>query len=236
MGSIIQSLVSKDSEFELVGAIDHYENIKSFSLYNDEVPKIIIDFSNKAALDDTISYALKNKCAIVIGTTGFDSDDLKKIKNAANSIPIFFSANYSLGINLVNIALKKITQTFSENGFSCEIVESHHRQKKDVPSGTALMIANNILDNSSIYKNLHSGYGNDYIIQDSDLGIHSIRSNNEFGMHEIIFESDSEVVTIKHKAKNRDVFAKGAILAAKFIVSKKNGLYNMDDLLNKENN
>ena len=192
---------------------------------------VIIDFSNPSLLDSLLNYATCRKIPIVICTTGFNEKQINKIKVAAKSIPIFFSGNMSIGINLL-IELARKTASVLGSEFDIEIIEKHHNKKIDAPSGTALMIANAI--------NSASSYGLNLVFDrhfcrkprsNNEIGIHSVRAGTIVGEHEVIFAGKNEVITLSHSAQSKEIFAVGAINAAIFIASKSAGLYNMSDLL-----
>ncbi|NGX56173.1 MAG: 4-hydroxy-tetrahydrodipicolinate reductase [Candidatus Anoxychlamydiales bacterium] len=180
-----------------------------------EKADMIIDFSHFSILNDILTKALKYKIPLVIGTTGYSDEDFLKIKESSKKIPIFYSANFSIGIQLIKNFIK-VYQNHLDNTF-IDIIEIHHTQKKDSPSGTALSLKNEI-----------EKYTN------SKCTTHSIRSCNVIGEHKILFYKDDEKIEIKHNIENRKTFAKGSIKAAFFIKNKKNNLYNMEDLI-KEN-
>lgn len=171
---------------------------------------IVLDFSLASALEENLQIAQKYKTPIVIATTGHSSSSKKKIKQAANTIPVFYSANMSLGVNLITQLLKKCSVLKNCN---CTITETHHKNKKDTPSGTAKCLQN-ALEKMGINAN-----------------ILAIRGGTVVGEHSVIFLGEGERVTISHTAEDRTIFAKGAIAACEYLINKNAGFYTMEDLL-----
>ncbi|MBQ3219270.1 MAG: 4-hydroxy-tetrahydrodipicolinate reductase [Clostridia bacterium] len=190
---------------------------------------VIIDFSSPQLLNDLLDYAKTNKTPLVIGTTGYSQEQENQIIKASKSIPIFKSANTSLGINLI-LKLSKILAS-ALNGFDIEILDKHHKYKKDSPSGTAKMIysaINETLKNKTTPICGRHGNGKR---KESEIGIHSLRGGTVVGEHSVFFFGENETITLTHTANSKQLFAFGAIRAAEFIYKNKVGLYNMDDLL-----
>ncbi|MCQ2478801.1 MAG: 4-hydroxy-tetrahydrodipicolinate reductase, partial [Clostridia bacterium] len=196
-----------------------------------ESTDVIIDFSHVSTLDSLLSYAKDNKKAIVLATTGYSKEQIEKIKDAAKVIPVFFSANMSLGINLLSALAKKAAMILGSD-FDVEIVEKHHNQKIDAPSGTALMLANavnSVFDDKYNYE--FDRHSKRLKRPQNEIGIHSVRGGTIVGEHDIIFAGKDEVITLSHHAASKQVFANGAIKAAIFIAEQKSGLYDMNDIL-----
>lgn len=227
----------KNSGAEAVG-LDKFPPAENFgvSVYTDinsvkEKIDCIVDFSVREAVYDFLPYAVKNSIPCVIGTTGHDAKQLSAIENAAKKIPIFKSGNMSVGINLL-IKLAKIGAKSLGDSADVEIIEQHHNQKTDAPSGTALMIAD------AIKKELNGGEivcgrkGYTGKRTKSEIGIHSVRGGTVTGKHEILFLSDHETITLAHEAESKTIFAAGGVRAARYIIGKPPGLYDMEDLLN----
>lgn len=192
---------------------------------------VIIDFSHPELLDSLLNFAISKKMPIVICTTGFSEAQVDKIKTAANIIPVFFSGNMSIGINLLIELAKKATLALGSN-FDIEIIEKHHNQKIDAPSGTALMIADAVKStNVRDYEYTYDRHMYRRARRDNEIGIHSIRGGTMVGEHEISFIGKDEVLTISHTAQSKEILAIGAINAAKFTVTQCAGLYSMTDLL-----
>ena len=191
---------------------------------------VIIDFSNPAVLDDMLDYAKEHSLPCIICTTGYDEEQKAKIAEASKSVPVFYSGNMSLGINLIIELAKKAASVFGED-FDVEIVEQHHNQKLDAPSGTALMIADAVASVKPDSEYVYDRHSYRKKRDKREIGIHSVRGGNIVGEHEIIFAGTDEVLKISHSAHSKTVFAVGALNAAVFIVGKKPGMYNMSDLL-----
>ncbi|ABJ90569.1 4-hydroxy-tetrahydrodipicolinate reductase [Buchnera aphidicola] len=195
----------------------------------------IIDFSSPKYSIKIIKYCLKNNKKIVLGTTGFNTEQIKIINNASKKIPIIYSPNFSIGINIIYKILKNISKILGKNS-DIEIIESHHRNKIDAPSGTALQLGK-IISKSMKWNfkksAIFSRYGNIGIRKKKRIGFSTIREGNTIGEHTVLFSNKYEKISIFHKAIHRSVFAKGALKAAIWISRKKNGLYNMSDMLKK---
>ena len=235
MGQEVLKAVNNSSDFEVCCGVDKTNSNFSFPIYNDvnlikEKPDIIIDFSVPDATMNILEYAKQDSIPIVIATTGFSEDQLGMIKEYSKSIPVFRSGNMSYEINIMADIVAKLATQLKDSDI--EIVETHHRNKIDSPSGTALILADSIndaLDNKMDYQyNRHS------IRQkrpDKEIGIHSIRGGTEVGKHTVMFLGQNESFEITHTVTSRSIFAEGALKAAKFLMHKKNGLYNMKDLI-----
>jgi 4-hydroxy-tetrahydrodipicolinate reductase len=194
-----------------------------------EVVDVIIDFSFHAAIKDILSFATANRIPTVIATTGFTPEELQTIENAQKIIPIFRSANMSLGVNLICELAKKAAKLLPD--FDIEIIEKHHNQKVDSPSGTALMIADEIASVMPMemeYQNGREGICGKR--KKNEIGIHAVRGGTIVGEHEVVFAGAQEVVTISHSAGSREILANGAICAAQFLTDKTPGLYSMKDI------
>ena len=187
----------------------------------------IIDFSNRAATKELLEYAVKREIPVVLATTGQTAEEIEMINKAAEKIAIFRSANMSIGIALLASLAKQTAAAFPNADI--EIVETHHNQKLDVPSGTALLLARKIKEAREDAEFIVGRHENGKRAE-KEIGIHSIRLGNETGTHEIIVSTGSETVTLKHKAENRALFAEGALAAAEFISGKTAGLYDMKDI------
>ena len=195
----------------------------------EELADVIIEFTHHSTIDDTLSYAIKTKTPIVIATTGFNDEELTKIKKASNIVPIFHSSNMSLGVNVLVKLVKEAAKSL--NGFDIEIIEKHHNKKLDAPSGTAVMIANGVKEVLPDSEYIYGRHGRSDKRSSNEIGIHAIRGGTIVGEHTTIFAGHDEVVEIKHSAQSKDIFAKGAIAAAKFLVKQEAGYYNMNNML-----
>lgn len=239
MGRVILELAKERDDLSVVAGVDYMQPDDErfpFSTYTDysdiaETPDVIIDFSNPAALDSMLAYAVSSKTPIVICTTGFSDEQLAAIDEAAKTIPVFFSANMSIGVNLISELAKKAAEVLYP-GFNIEIVEAHHNQKLDAPSGTALMIANEIasvLPEKVDYETNRAANREKRPV--NEIGIHAVRAGTIVGEHEVIFGGPDEVITIKHSAASRKIFANGALNAAAYLPGKEAGKYSMKDLI-----
>lgn len=236
MGSNLVSLLSNDKQAKVVCGVDPRASdvggIPVFFSFRDVdvIADAVIDFSSPAALDDEIAYCTANCVPIVIGSTGYTPEQLEKIKSAAHSTAVFKTANFSLGVNLMVELVKKAATALGED-FDIEIIERHHNQKVDAPSGTALMLAdaaNEVFEDKKPYMDGRSGQVGK---RGREIGIHAVRGGTIVGEHEIMFAGEDEIISISHSARSKRVFAAGAIKAAKWIAGKKSGLYDMKDVL-----
>lgn len=237
MGRVIKDICDKDKDVEIVAGVDAYNaNEYSFPVFAsfDEVnvnADVIIDFSNPALLDSLIAFAKNNSVPAVIATTGYDDEQLEKINNTSKEVAIFFTFNMSLGINLLIELSKQATKVLG-NDFDIEIIEKHHNQKIDAPSGTAIMIANAIsdtLEEKPLYE--YDRHSKREKRPKNEIGIHSVRGGTIVGEHEVIFAGTDEIVSIKHQAMSKKIFACGAVNAAKFLADKSAGIYTMKDII-----
>ncbi|HLR35530.1 MAG TPA: 4-hydroxy-tetrahydrodipicolinate reductase [Tissierellales bacterium] len=240
MGQVIAKEIKENKEMSLVVGIDKKaiendkNNIKVYDNISDikEELDVIIDFSHPSSLEPILKFASENNIALVIGTTGLENEHIEKIKAASDKIAIFYSANMSLGVNLLLSLVKKSANLLGDS-FDIEIIEKHHNKKIDAPSGTAYMIADSInetLNNSKNY--VYNRHDKSLKREKNEIGIHSIRGGTVVGEHTAIFAGPDEVIEITHSAASKKIFAQGALKAAKFIINKDNGLFNMDDLIN----
>lgn len=238
MGQTITGLVAADDEIEIVAGIDTYDDGRNtypvFSNINkcDIEADVVIDFSTAAAVDDLLAYCTQKKLPCVLCTTGLSEAQLTKVKDASGETAILKSANMSLGINMLLKLLKEAAGILAPAGFDIEIVEKHHNQKVDAPSGTALALAD------SIREELDDGYS--YVYDRStkrekrsktEIGISAVRGGTIVGDHDVIFAGADEVITFSHRAYSKAVFGKGAIQAAKFLAGKPAGMYDMSDVI-----
>ena len=194
---------------------------------------VIIDFTSPAATISTLSIARGVKIPIVVGTTGLMDEELKVLKSTSGLIPVLYSANMSIGINLLFKLLPELTTALGDD-YDIEIIEIHHNKKKDSPSGTAKRLAKLIADAKGASLDKLAVYGREGNVGQrpkGEIGIHAIRAGNVIGEHTIVFAGRNERIEITHRATSRDVFAQGAIRAAKYIFDKSPGLYNMQDVL-----
>lgn len=188
----------------------------------------IIDFSNHAGTQDLMAYAVAHKLPVVVATTGHTPEELALIEEAAKTVPVFHSGNMSLGIALLTKLVRQAAQMFPDADI--EIVESHHNQKLDVPSGTALMLAKAV-QQARPDSNLLVGRHENGKRTKQEIGIHSLRMGNTVGIHEVIINTGTQTLTLKHEAQDRALFAEGALDAAAFLLEQAPGLYTMNDIV-----
>ena len=232
MGFFVAESVESNPGTQTIFGVDAFGEKKyDFPVYKSfdgvtEKPDVIIDFSNPAALDGMLGYALKNRVPCVICTTGYSAEQVEQIHKAAESIAIFYSGNMSLGINLLIELAKQAAKV---------LVEKHHNLKVDAPSGTALMLADAIsetLEQEPQYVYNRQCYRKKR--EKNEIGIHSVRGGTIVGEHEVIFAGHDEVVTLTHQAQSKEVFAAGAVNAAVFLASQESGMYHMGNLLSSK--
>ena len=240
MGKTVARLAHADGNMEIVAGFDiNTAKSDDFPVYADPMEfagsaDVIIDFSNASSLDSLLSYCVAKKMALILCTTGYSPEQLDNIKSASNRIPIFKSANMSLGINLIVDLIQRAATILGDN-YDVEIVERHHNRKVDAPSGTALLLADAVSEALP--------YEPDYIYDrqsrrekraKNEIGISAVRGGTIVGDHEVIFAGLDEVIELKHSIYSREVFATGAIKAAKFMATiTEPGIYDMKDLISK---
>ena len=240
MGGVVANSVLTYDNCSIIAGVDAYgENRFKFSSYKSfsevkEKADVVIDFSNPASLDSMLDFCLTNNTPVIICTTGYSAEQVDKIKDASKKIPVFYSGNMSLGVNLLIELAKQATKVLG-NDFDIEIIEKHHNQKVDAPSGTALMIADGIseeLEKEPQYVYDRHSYRRKR--EKNEIGIHAVRGGTIVGEHDVIFAGHDEVVTISHQSQSKELFATGAINAALFIVGKPAGMYNMSMMLSEK--
>ncbi len=238
MGRVIASCIEERNDCTVIAGFDVNQPVlNAFPVFTnprqceDLKADVIIDFSHPAMLSALLEYAQRTKTPAVIATTGLTPEQIEEISAASKKIPVFFSANMSLGVNLLVELAKKATAVLSKD-FDIEIIEKHHNQKIDAPSGTALMIADNIsniLPTEPRY--VYDRHSVRRKRDKNEIGIHAVRGGTIVGEHEVIFAGNDEIITLTHTAMSKNVFATGSINAALFLAKQKPGLYNMGDLV-----
>lgn len=238
MGHVIASCAEQRNNIKIVAGIDVNTNVYAdFPIYSsldefDGKADVIVDFTHPSLLDSLLAYAKRTKTPLVAATTGYSEEQTTAIRNAAEEIAVFFTFNMSLGVNLMLDLAKKAASVLGE-GFDIEIVEKHHNQKLDAPSGTALMLANAINEASGDrYYYEYDRHSKRQKRNKSEIGIHAVRGGTIVGEHEVIFAGRDELLTISHSARSKEIFANGAISAAVYLAGKAPGLYDMSDLVN----
>ena len=238
MGQVITQLVEKDPEIEIVAGIDLNDcRDNGYPVFTDidacdVEADVIIDFAAAVAVDKLLDYGVRTQTPIVLCTTGLSDEQLAKVKECSAKVAILKSANMSLGINTLMKLLKDAAKVFSPAGYDIEIVEKHHNQKVDAPSGTALALADSI--NEACNEQYEYVYDRSKVRKKRDkkeLGISAVRGGTIVGEHEVIFAGIDEVIEFKHTAYSKSVFAKGAVEAGKFLKGKPAGMYDMADVI-----
>ena len=239
MGTVLYNCIRGNGNDEVLCGIDKFADKTKYCVpvYNNcremgqNKPDVIIDFSVREAIYDYLPYAVKNKIPCVIATTGYNTEESTYIQNDAKLIPIFKTGNMSLGINVI-LHLAKIGAQMLANKADIEIIEQHHNQKVDAPSGTALMLADGIKEVSPEKYNVYGRNGKTGKRDKNEIGLHSLRGGTVVGEHKVIFAGKNENVVLSHSAADRSVFAEGAIKAAIYLTEKTNGLFDMSDMIN----
>ncbi|MEW9095052.1 MAG: 4-hydroxy-tetrahydrodipicolinate reductase [Clostridiaceae bacterium] len=237
MGKVITQTALAFPNIDIVAGVDKsLNNNSSYPIFKNinEVnvaADVVLDFSRPEALDDLLGYCNKNSTPLILCTTGYIEDQVNKISEKSKAISIFRSANMSIGVNVVNSILKSISNKLYTD-FDIEIIEKHHNQKVDAPSGTALLLANTIKDSIDGEREFSYGRVGNCKREEKEIGIHAVRGGTIVGEHDVIFAGIGENIEIKHSALSREVFAAGALKACEFMKDKTPGLYNMDDMLN----
>ena len=236
MGRKVYEACLNNENITAVCGVDIAENNANpnFPVYNGfasvkESVDVVVDFSAPANLENVLEFCLKNQIPAVLCATGYSPEQVEKVKDASKKIAVFRSGNMSLGVNVLVDLVKKAAAALY--GFDVEIIEKHHNQKVDAPSGTALMLADGVKD---VSPEKYYVYGREGICGKRDkneIGIHAVRGGGIVGEHEVIFASGFETVTLSHLATDRAVFADGAVKAAIYLKEKKSGLYDMHDVI-----
>lgn len=239
MGRTISGLIAADEEIEIAAGVDAYDDgTNPYPVFTtiaecDVAADAVIDFSAAAAVDGLLDYCVDKQVPCVLCTTGLSEAQLAKVQEAAGKVAVLKSANMSLGINMLLKLLKEATGILAPAGFDIEIVEKHHNQKVDAPSGTALALADSI--NEELDQTYHYVYDRSQVREkraQKEIGISAVRGGTIVGDHDVIFAGADEVVTFSHRAYSKAVFGKGAIQAAKFLAGKPAGMYDMSDVIN----
>lgn len=238
MGQVITGLCKEDENAKIVAGIDVVDNRDNgYPVFTDidacdVEADVIIDFAAAVAVDKLLDYAKNKKIPVVLCTTGLTPDQINKVAETSKDVAILKSANMSLGINTIMKLLKEAANIFAPAGFDIEIVEKHHNQKVDAPSGTALALADSINEaRNNEYEYVYDRSQVRKKREKKELGISAVRGGTIVGEHEVIFAGVDEVIEIKHTAYSKSVFAKGAVEAAKFLAGKTNGMYDMSDVI-----
>lgn len=240
MGQVITRLAGQYEDLKIAAGYDVFDSGKNeYPVFNrlescNVHIDVIVDFSNPDALEGLIGFATARKLPLIVATTGLSQAHRKTLEQASSWIPVFSSPNMSLGVNLLLDLVKK-TSRLLETNFDIEIIEKHHNQKLDAPSGTALTIAdsiNSVLSQKQEY--VYDRHSRRKKRSRTEIGIHAVRGGTIVGEHSVIFAGDDEIIEIKHSAMSKDIFGTGALRAARFMYKKAPGFYCMDDLIDSE--
>ena len=238
MGRMITEIVKGDENAVIAAGVDSYTEVANEYPVFDSIEKcdtdvdVVIDFSTAKAVDGLLDYCVAKKLPVVLCTTGLSEEQLKKVEEASRTVAVLKSANMSLGINLLLKLIKDAAKVLAPAGYDMEIVERHHNQKLDAPSGTALALADSL--NDAMDGAYHYVYDRSQVRQKRDqkeIGISAVRGGTIVGNHEVIFAGTDEVIEFTHTAYSRSVFAKGAVEAGKFLAGKGAGMYDMGDVV-----
>lgn len=240
MGQVITNLTAGIDDMEVVAGVDVTPrpagSEAAYPVYAclaecPEEADVLIDFSHRQTLADFLPQAVKRRLPAVVATTGLTPEDIGLLEQASGEIPVFRTFNMSLGINLLQQLSKDAVKVLGDR-FDVEILEKHHKLKKDSPSGTALMLAESINEaKSEKLRYIHGREGADALRQPGELGIHAVRGGTIVGEHDVLFAGPDEVIQLGHRAYSRQIFANGALTAARFLAGRKPGLYNMQDMI-----
>ena len=238
MGRMITEIAKQDQDVEIVAGVDKYTAVANeYPVFEtisecDVDADAVIDFSNAGAVDELLDYCVEKKLPVVLCTTGLSEEQLARVKEVSEKIAVLKSANMSMGINLLLKLLKDAAKVLAPAGYDMELVEKHHNQKLDAPSGTALALADSM--NEALGNEYEYVYDRSQVRKKRDvkeIGISAVRAGTIVGEHEVIFAGTDEVIEFKHTAYSRSVFAKGAVEAAKFLAEPKRGMYDMGDVI-----
>ncbi|MBI4025508.1 MAG: 4-hydroxy-tetrahydrodipicolinate reductase [Verrucomicrobia bacterium] len=231
-GRMVQSILNcaqQDSEIEMAGVVETGQDLREHL----QAGMVIVDFTSHAATPKFAQTAAEIGCPLIVGTTGFTYAERNIIASASKTVPIVMTPNMSVGVNLL-FTITQIIASVLKEGFDVEIIEKHHRHRKDAPSGTASRLAEVVAEvkGLQVSKMVKHGRFGDLGERSADqIGIHSVRGGDFVGEHTVIFAGEGEILEVTHKANSRDVFAKGALLAAKWAATAQPGLYDMGDVL-----
>lgn len=238
MGQVITEMIAKEAEMEIVAGVDLSDHIQnSYPVFKsmkdcDVEADVVIDFANAKAVDGLLDVCVERNLPCVLCTTGLSEEQLAHVKGASGKVAILRSANMSMGINLLMKLLKDAVPVLAAAGYDMEIVEKHHNQKLDAPSGTAIALAD--------VMNQAAGGDYEYVYDRStrrekrpekEIGISAVRGGSIVGEHEVIFAGQDEVIEFKHTAYSKAIFGKGAVEAAKYLAGKPAGRYDMSDVI-----
>ncbi len=238
MGRMITEIVKNEEDTVVAAGVDKFTGIPNDYPVFEKIAQcdvdvdVVIDFSNAGAVDELLDYCVEKSLPVVLCTTGLSDEQLKKVDECSEKIAVLKSANMSMGINLLLKLLKDAAKVLAPAGYDIELVEKHHNQKLDAPSGTALALADSI--NEAMGNEYEYVYDRSQVRKKRDakeIGISAVRAGTIVGEHEVIFAGTDEVIEFKHTAYSRSVFAKGAVEAGKFLAGQPAGMYDMGDVI-----
>ena len=237
MGHVVAELVADDADCKVVAGIDPTAPKLDFPVFAsckecNVDADVIIDFSTAKAIPALLDFAAEKNIPLVLCTTALTDETMTKMEETSKKVAVLKSANMSVGVNLLLDLVQRAAAILTESGFDIEIIEKHHNQKIDAPSGTALALADSI--NQAMDERFHYVYDRSQVHQKrekTEIGIHSLRGGNIVGQHDVIFAGRDEIIELNHTATSREVFAVGAVKAAKFLAGKPAGLYSMKEVL-----
>lgn len=236
MGKKVTQAVRDNAQMNLVGVVspvfDAKIDEKMYASLNEVHEKVdaIIDFSHPDNLNDILKFGVRNHCALVLATTGYSEQQILHIEEASSQIPIFQSYNTSFGVSMLTKIVKEVAKEFYENGYDIEIIEKHHNQKIDAPSGTAKLLYDVIHEDIEETKEVYDRSTVHHKRERNEVGIQSVRAGTIFGEHSVLFAGHDEIIEVKHTALSKDVFVQGAISACLKIADKENGLFSLKNL------
>ena len=238
MGQVITRLAAADPEMEIVAGVDmRAQALNDYPVFGDigecgVEADVVIDFSNAAAVDRLLDWCGEKQMPVVLCTTGLSEEQLSKVEETAKKTALLKSANMSLGVNLLMKLLQDAAKVLAPEGFDMEIVERHHNQKVDAPSGTAIALADSLKEAlEEDYAYVYDRSGQRKKRDSHEIGISAVRGGTIEGEHEVMFAGEDEVIEFKHTAYSKALFAKGAVAAAKFLAGKGPGRYDMSDVI-----
>lgn len=238
MGQCISGICKDDPDVTIVAGVDVFTGLTNEYPVFDDIAKcdveadVVIDFSNAKAVDALLDYCAQKSLPVVLCSTGLSEEQLAHVEETSGKCAVLKSANMSVGINTLMKVLQMVAPVLAGAGFDIEIVEKHHNQKLDAPSGTALALADSIKD--SLNEEYHDVYDRSQVRRKRDpheIGISAVRGGTIVGDHDVIFAGQDEVITLSHSAYSRAIFGKGAVEAAKFLAGKGPGRYDMSDVI-----
>ena len=236
MGKKVTQAVRDNAQMNLVGVVspvfDAKIDEKMYASLNEVHEKVdaIIDFSHPDYLNDILKFGVRNHCALVLATTGYSEQQILHIEEASSQIPIFQSYNTSFGVSMLTKIVKEVAKEFYENGYDIEIIEKHHNQKIDAPSGTAKLLYDVIHEDIEETKEVYDRSTVHHKRERNEVGIQSVRAGTIFGEHSVLFAGHDEIIEVKHTALSKEVFVQGAISACLKIADKENGLFSLKNL------